>query len=95
MVGAGYSWLRAFAPGVGAAMVGAGRTAVIGWGRGALAYPDFAADLVRWGRLDPRKACTTCSLCSHLLRRQERVGCVVRDLLYKNAAAARKGSPEP
>jgi 2,4-dienoyl-CoA reductase-like NADH-dependent reductase (Old Yellow Enzyme family) len=95
VIGAGYSWLRAFAPGVGAAMVGAGRTAVIGWGRGALAYPDFAADLVRTGRLDPRKVCTTCSLCSHLLRRQERVGCVVRDLLYKSAASPRKAPPEP
>jgi 2,4-dienoyl-CoA reductase-like NADH-dependent reductase (Old Yellow Enzyme family) len=95
IVGAGYSWLRAFAPGVGAAMVGAGRTAVIGWGRGALAYPDFASDLVREGRLDPRKVCTTCSLCSHLLRRQERVGCAVRDLMYKSAAPpARKGSLE-
>jgi 2,4-dienoyl-CoA reductase (NADPH2) len=93
VVGAGYSWLRAFGPGVGAAMVAAGRTAVIGFGRGALAYPDFAADLVRDGRFDPKEVCTTCSLCSHLLRRQERVGCVVRDPLYKSAAAAaRKGA---
>lgn len=93
VVGAGYSWLRAYGPGVGAAMVASGRTAVIGFGRGALAYPDFAADLVRDGRFDPREVCTTCSLCSHLLRRQERVGCVVRDPLYKSAAAAaRKGA---
>lgn len=96
VVGAGYSWLRAFAPGVGAAMVAAGRTAVVGFGRGALAYPDFAADLVRDGRFDPRQVCTTCSLCSHLLRRQESVGCVVRDPLYKSAApAARKGGQAP
>lgn len=96
VVGAGYSWLRAFAPGVGAAMVAAGRTAVIGFGRGALAYPDFAADLVREGRFDPGKVCTTCSLCSDLLRRQEPVGCVVRDPLYKSAAAsARKGGQAP
>ncbi len=83
IVGAGYSWLRACGPGVGAAMVAEGRTAVVGWGRGALAYPDFARDLVREGRLDPRKVCTTCSLCSHLLRRQERVGCAVRDPEYR------------
>jgi 2,4-dienoyl-CoA reductase (NADPH2) len=96
VVGAGYSWLRAFGPGVGAAMVASGRTAVIGLGRGALAYPDFAADIVRSGRFDPGQACTTCSLCSHLLRRQEPVGCVIRDPLYKGAArAARKGSPAP
>lgn len=92
VVGAGYTWLRAFGPGVAAAMVASGRTAVAGWGRGALAYPDFAADLIREGRFDSRKTCTTCSLCSHLLRLQERVGCVVRDPAYKDAArgAARK-----
>jgi len=93
VIGAGYSWLRAYGPAVGAAMVAAGRTAVIGFGRGALAYPDFAVDLARDGRFDPKQVCTTCSLCSHLLRRQERVGCVVRDPLYKSAAAAaRKGA---
>ncbi|MCK7483449.1 MAG: hypothetical protein M0C28_45240 [Candidatus Moduliflexus flocculans] len=70
-------------------MVASGRTASIGFGRGALAYPDLAADLVRRGAPDARKACTTCSLCSYLLRQQKRVGCVVRDPEYKNAAADR------
>lgn len=79
LVGAGYSWLRAFGPGVGAAMVASGRTAIVGLGRGALAYPDFAKDLAARGRLDPRKVCTTCSLCSHLLRQGRRTGCAVRD----------------
>lgn len=91
VIGAGYSWLRALGPGVGAAMVGAGRSAAFGLGRGALAYPDFAADLLDRGRMSARKACTTCSLCSHLLRRQRPVGCVVRDLEYKNAD--REGGP--
>ena len=85
VIGAGYSWLRTFGPGVGAAMVAAGRSAAFALGRGALAYPDFAADLLRRGRLSPRKVCTTCSLCSYLLRRQRRVGCVVRDTEFKNA----------
>ena len=79
LVGAGYSWLRAFGPGVGAAMVASGRTAVVGLGRGALAYPDFVKDLAARGRLDPRKVCTTCSLCSSLLRQGRRTGCAVRD----------------
>jgi 2,4-dienoyl-CoA reductase-like NADH-dependent reductase (Old Yellow Enzyme family) len=79
LVGAGYSWLRAFGPGVGTAMIASGRTAVVGLGRGALAYPDFVKDLAARGRLDPRKVCTTCSLCSHLLRQGRRTGCVVRD----------------
>ena len=79
LVGAGYSWLRALAPNVGAAMVRAGRTAVVGFGRGALAYPDLPKDLAGRGRPDPGKVCTTCSLCSHLLRQQKPVGCAVRD----------------
>ena len=79
LVGAGYSWLRALAPNVGAAMVRAGRTAVVGFGRGALAYPDLAKDLAGRGRPDPGKVCTTCSLCSHLLRQQKPAGCAVRD----------------
>jgi len=86
VIGAGYSWLRALGPGVAAAMVGTGRSAALGLGRGALAYPDFAADLIGGGRMSSRKVCTTCSLCSHLLRRQRPVGCVVRDPEFKNAA---------
>jgi 2,4-dienoyl-CoA reductase-like NADH-dependent reductase (Old Yellow Enzyme family) len=85
LVGAGYSWLRALGPNVGAAMVSSGRTAIVGLGRGALAYPDFLKDLAEKGRLDRRKVCTTCSLCSHSLRRQMRVGCTVRDPEYREA----------
>jgi 2,4-dienoyl-CoA reductase (NADPH2) len=84
VVGPGYSWLRQFFPNVGAAMVRLGQTAVIGQGRGALAYPDFPQDLMAKGRLNPRKVCTTCSLCSDLLRKQKRVGCVVRDPEYRS-----------
>ncbi len=84
VVGAGYSWLRRFFPPVAAAMVRAGRTAVVGLGRGALAYPDFAGDLASKGRLDARKTCTTCSLCSFLLRQGKPSGCALRDAeVYK------------
>ncbi len=85
VVGPGYSWLRRFFPNVGAAMVRTGRTAIIGQGRGALAYPDFPKDLAGKGRLAAGKTCTACSLCSHLLRQQKPVGCVVRDPAYKGA----------
>jgi 2,4-dienoyl-CoA reductase-like NADH-dependent reductase (Old Yellow Enzyme family) len=85
VVGPGYSWLRRFFPHVGAAMVRAGKTAVVGLGRGSLAYPDFPKDLEARGRLDSRKVCTTCSLCSSLLRQQKKVGCVLRDEAYKGA----------
>ncbi len=83
VVGPGYSWLRRFFPHVGAAMVRSGRTAFIGQGRGALAYPDFPRALMEKGELDSRKVCTTCSLCSKLLREQRPVGCAVRDPHYR------------
>lgn len=89
VVGPGYSWLRRFFPNVGAAMVRTGRTAIIGQGRGALAYPDFPKDLADKGRLAAAKTCTTCSLCSDLLRQQKPVGCVVRDPEYRQAGRAR------
>jgi 2,4-dienoyl-CoA reductase (NADPH2) len=85
VVGAGYSWLRRFFPHVAAAMVRSGKTTIVGQGRGALAYPDFPKDLATRGRLSTRKVCTTCSLCSDLLRRQRPVGCVARDPEFKAA----------
>jgi 2,4-dienoyl-CoA reductase-like NADH-dependent reductase (Old Yellow Enzyme family) len=85
VVGAGYSWLRRFFPNIGAAIVKSGGAAVIGLGRGALAYPDFPKDLAARGRLSVRNVCTTCSLCSNLLRQQKRVGCVLRDPEYRGA----------
>lgn len=92
VVGAGYSWLRGFFPNVGAAMLRSGRTSILGVGRGVLAYPDYPRDLAKKGRLSSRKVCTTCSLCSHLLRQQKRVGCVVRDPEYRDAGI-KKGTP--
>jgi len=79
VVGGGYSWLRQFFPLVAAAMVGSGRTSLIGLGRQALAYPDWAADLEAAGVLDRRRVCTACSKCSEMLRGGSRVGCAVRD----------------
>ncbi len=79
MVGTGYSWLRHFFPNVAAAMVQTAKVAIIGLGRGALAYPDWLDDLAEYGVLNPRKVCTTCSRCSQLLRDGGRVGCTVRD----------------
>lgn len=79
IVGTGYSWLRAYFPQVAAAAVSAGQASLVGVGRLAYAYPDFARDLAADGRLNPRKICTACSACSTLLRSARPVGCVVRD----------------
>jgi 2,4-dienoyl-CoA reductase (NADPH2) len=79
LVGTGYSWLRHFFPHVGAAVVRGGGVSIVGVGRMAFAYPDFARDLMEHGTLDPRKTCVGCSSCSELMRAGNQVGCVVRD----------------
>ncbi|MCK4601144.1 MAG: flavin oxidoreductase/NADH oxidase, partial [Phycisphaerae bacterium] len=79
VVGTGYSWLRQFMPNVAAAVKADGLATLIGVGRGALAYPDFAADIITHGRLDPAKVCISCSACSQIMRDGGMAGCVVRD----------------
>jgi len=79
LVGTGYSWLRQFFPNVGAAAVADGAVSIVGVGRMAFAYPDFARDLAEHGTLDQRKSCVGCSGCSELMKLSEQSGCVVRD----------------
>ena len=79
VIGPGYSWLRQYFPLVAAAVVRAGNATLIGQGRGAFAYPEFAHDLAERGALDIHRVCTSCSRCSELLRLGRPAGCVVRD----------------
>ena len=79
VVGTGYSWLRQYAPGVGAAVLQQGDATFIGLGRSSFAYPDAPRDLLHNGSLDPHNVCTTCSRCTELMRRGQPTGCVLRD----------------
>jgi len=79
LVGTGYSWLRHFFPQVASGSVQRGGVSIVGLGRMAFAYPDFARDLAENGVLDPRKVCVGCSGCSELMRAGGPSGCVVRD----------------
>lgn len=88
VVGTGYSWLRHYAAKAGAANVREGRVSVMGLGRGALAYPDFAADLMEHGRMIDRKSCIGVSYCTALMRAKNNelgqfpTGCAPRDPYY-------------
>lgn len=88
VVGTGYSWLRHYAAAAGEANVRDGRVSIMGLGRGALAYPDFAADLVANGAMTDRKSCIGVSYCTALMRAKNHelgqfpAGCVPRDPLY-------------
>jgi 2,4-dienoyl-CoA reductase-like NADH-dependent reductase (Old Yellow Enzyme family) len=67
-------------PYVAAGMVKEGWCAMIGQGRGAFAYPDSVHDILTSGKMDPKKCCTTCSMCSQIMKDGVACGgCVVRD----------------
>lgn len=78
IIGSGYSWLRQFLGHVAAAALRRRWATMIGLGRGAFAYPDFARDLLK-GALDPKKCCITCSRCTQIMRDHGPTGCVIRD----------------
>jgi 2,4-dienoyl-CoA reductase-like NADH-dependent reductase (Old Yellow Enzyme family) len=91
VIGTGYSWLRHYALHAGAANVASGDVTVVGLGRGALAYPDFAVDALERGKMERDKACIGVSYCTALMRAkhndlgQYATGCVPRDRIYAEA----------
>jgi 2,4-dienoyl-CoA reductase-like NADH-dependent reductase (Old Yellow Enzyme family) len=78
-VGSAYSWLRQFAPNVGAEVIRRGQASFIGLGRSSFAYPSLPDDLKKRGAADPSKVCITCSGCTRLIRNLRIGGCVIRD----------------
>jgi 2,4-dienoyl-CoA reductase-like NADH-dependent reductase (Old Yellow Enzyme family) len=79
VVGTGYSWLRQYAANVMAGVLERGWADLVGMGRGAFAYPDWARDVLERGELDRRKACIACSRCTQIMRDGATTGCAVRD----------------
>jgi 2,4-dienoyl-CoA reductase-like NADH-dependent reductase (Old Yellow Enzyme family) len=88
VVGTGYSWLRHYALHAGEASIASGAVTMVGLGRGALAYPDFAADALAGRAMERDKSCIGVSYCTALMRAkhnefgQYATGCVPRDRLY-------------
>ena len=72
------SYLRQFGGNLAAGAVGRGDCRLVGFGRQAFAYPDFANDCLH-GRMDPGKCCVACGKCTELMRAGGTAGCVVRD----------------
>jgi NADPH-dependent glutamate synthase beta subunit-like oxidoreductase/2,4-dienoyl-CoA reductase-like NADH-dependent reductase (Old Yellow Enzyme family) len=79
IVGTGYSWLRTLFANVAAANKANGLTTLVGAGRMAFAYPDFAKDIINEGRMYPEKVCVSCSACTQIMRDGGMTGCVIRD----------------
>lgn len=79
IIGSGYTWLRQFIPNVGAWAKKAGLVKMVGVGRLAFAYPEFACDILEKGELDPKKVCVCCSNCTQMMRDGGMAGCPIRD----------------
>jgi len=79
VVGGGYTWLRHYFPHLAAWAVRNGWVTLVGAGRMAFAYPDFAREILEKGKLDPERVCVACSACTQIMRDGGRTGCVPRD----------------
>jgi 2,4-dienoyl-CoA reductase-like NADH-dependent reductase (Old Yellow Enzyme family) len=85
IVGSAYSYLRQYAPNVGAAVINNLDAAFIGFGRNSFAYPSLPSDLINKGSADQDKVCISCSGCTRLIRNLRPGGCVIHDReIYSN-----------
>lgn len=83
IISSGLSYLGVAAPNVAAALIKEGGFDLAGFGRTIFAYPDFARDILREGRMKPETLCLCCSKCTELMRSGSTPGCVLRDALYR------------
>lgn len=79
VLGGGYSWVRHLFPQLAAGLITQGWSSLVGLGRGAFAYPDFARDILTTGAMDARQCCIACSGCTQIMRDGGMSGCLVRD----------------
>lgn len=73
------TYLRQFADLYSAGAVEQGLCDGMLFGRMAFADPDFANQILKEGRIDPKQVCMTCGMCGDLIRAHKPTGCVVRD----------------
>lgn len=96
-VSTGLSQFRQFGPAVGAGGIRAGWFDLAGFGRQALAYPEFARVALSGRTPDPDRCCVLCGSCFRLMNPGfSAAGCVVRDpdpyaALYRENVLDRRG----
>ena len=73
------SYLRRYADLYSAGAIDQGLCDGMLFGRMAFADPDFANEIIRDGRINPKRVCMTCGSCGDLIRAHKPTGCVIRD----------------
>ncbi|MEJ7607703.1 MAG: hypothetical protein WKF37_15870 [Bryobacteraceae bacterium] len=71
VVGSAYSWLQIYAANAAAKNIENGNIRFFGIGRNALAYPEFARDILARGTLDELRVCKTLTFCTFLMRQKD------------------------
>lgn len=85
VVASGLTWLREFGPGVAAAAIEKGWFDVAGFGRQALAYPEFCADILSGRGMRRGRCCVTCCGCTTMIKKQGKMlRCVMKEKLSQN-----------
>lgn len=79
VVATGFSWLREYGANVAAGGIEQGWFKIAGFGRQAFAYPNFARDILREGKMSRKKCCISCSKCTEIMRDGGTTGCVPKD----------------
>lgn len=79
LICSGISYLGCAAPNVTAAFIKNGSFDFAGFGRTIFAYPDFANDIIKEGKMKKEKLCIACSKCTEIMRAGSTPGCVIRD----------------
>lgn len=93
LVSSANTYLREYSANNAAAQIEKEYCDLVGYGRLAFAYPEFAADIINNNKLDSKKCCKCCSKCTQLMRAKSVTGCVLYDKeiylpLYKEKVMA-------
>jgi 2,4-dienoyl-CoA reductase-like NADH-dependent reductase (Old Yellow Enzyme family) len=83
VMGSGYSYLRQFAIYIAAGLAHEKKVDICGFGRMALANPNFPKQIFQEEMLDKKQVCISCSKCSELMKSGKNVGCATRDPYYQ------------
>ena len=85
IISSAMSYLGVAAPNVAAGFIHGGGFDIAGFGRTIFAYPDFAKEILKTGKMDAKKICICCSKCTQIMRCPGGTpGCVIRDQeIYK------------
>lgn len=93
------TYLRSYADLYAAGAVEQGMCDGMLFGRMAFADPDFANEIIKEGRINPKRVCMTCGKCGDLIRAHKPTGCVIRNPktflpFYREFEELKKSLPE-